>query len=487
MLPKDKQTASAPDALSPDTSVLFKNCRYLIRSTSPRLEIIEDGALYVSGSEIAAVGPTSKLSAEIADLEAAKVIDGSDKIVMPGLVDAHNHVGEIPALLVFGWLEDPITSTMDALERVYWPADSWFTPESAYDLTLFGLMHMLKHGTTTHANAFPFPKAVYRATSAAGARGVIHPQMVTAVRLPDAEGEEDYLEQTERAIQEFHGASEGLIRVGVHPNCAFNCTASLLERGMALAEEYDVQFAIHIAETPQEKEAADQAWPAHGGLLGFLNSLGLVNERTLFFHGTVLDEAEIDILAEANAALVHCPPTNAIFGYCAYLPYMLSKDLRVGIGTDFPTHNLFNVMLSAAQHHNIMPREMRGLDAHIPLDLATMGGARALGLDHLIGSLEPGKKADVITIDLSLNTDLFPLNRQVLPSMLALNGAGVEAHDVMVNGVFLRRNGEFLHFDEAEIFAKGQAWCEEFARSYLEHRAEGRSIFTRIHDDFATG
>lgn len=463
--------------------VLFRHCRYLIVRPEP-YGILEDGGLYIEGERIVAVGPSAEIEARYGAQEGLEIVEAEHKIVMPGLVDAHNHVGEAHTLLVFGWLETPISGIPDALERVYWPAYGWFSEESVYDLTLFGLLNVLKHGATTHANALPFPDAVYQASVDAGARAIIQPQMVTSVRLPDADGEDAYLALTESAIRRYHNTHNGRIRVAVHPNCTFNCTQSLLKRGMALAEQYDVQFATHIAESVDEKQRSDALWADEGGLIAHLRRSGLLTPRTVLFHGTLLEEREIDVLAETDTALVHCPATNALFGGCAYLPYMLQAGVRVGLGTDCVTHNLFNVMLAVSQHHAIMPRPLKGVAPHIPFELATLGGARVLRMEDEIGTLEVGKRADVATIDLRRNSSLFPLSRENLLTMLALNGAGTEVADLLVDGIFLRREGHFTHLDEEAIIARAQEWCDRFAADYQAAKRAGRPLFRRVHEEF---
>jgi len=184
-----------------------------------------------------------------------------------------------------------------------------------------------------------------------------------------------------------------------------------------------------------------------------------------------LNEAEIDMMAEYGVAIAHCPPTNSILGNCAYLPYMLHKGVKVGLGTDFPTHNLFNVMLSVSQQHAIMPRPMRGLLPWTPYELATLGSARALRWEDQIGTLEVGKRADVVTIDLTCNTSLFPLNVGTLMLFLSVNGPGTEVTDALVDGHFLRRDGKFTFLDEAEIMGRAQYWCEVHGRL---HAGAGR-------------
>ena len=336
--------------------ILFRNCRYLVSKAAPAGGIIEDGAIYIDGPIIADIGKSAELEARYLDIPDLEVVDAQDKLVLPGLVDAHNHLGEAHTLLVESWLDTPIQGIVDAMDRIYWPAYSWLTEESAYDLTLFGLVNVLKHGATTHADAMIFPEAMARASMQARARTADPPQMISSVALPDARDEQEYLAHTETTIRSYHNQMDGLIRVGVHPNAIFNCSKNLLVKGMELARKYEVQFAVHIAESEDEKEREDALWGAEGGLVGHMQKLGLLGRQTLLFHGSLLNEAEIDLLAETDTALVHCPATNAWFGQCAYLPYMLDAGMRVGLGTDCVTHNLFSVMLSVLQHHNIMPR-----------------------------------------------------------------------------------------------------------------------------------
>jgi cytosine/adenosine deaminase-related metal-dependent hydrolase len=160
-----------------------------------------------------------------------EVIDASDKIVLPGLVDAHNHVGEAHTLLVEGWLDTPIRGIVDATERIYWPAYGWLTEESAYDLTLFGLLNVLKHGATTHADAMIFPASMARASMLARARTILHPQMISSVILPDAQRQE-YLAHTEAIIRNYHNLTGWLDRGRCPSPTQFQLFQELLVKGM---------------------------------------------------------------------------------------------------------------------------------------------------------------------------------------------------------------------------------------------------------------
>ena len=464
--------------------VLFKNCRYLICKAAPEGGILEDGAVYVEGSVIKAVGPTAVIERLVTD-ENTEVLDCRNKIVMPGLIDSHNHVGEYHQFLILGMSSwKPVRGIIDVLHHYIWPAWTWLTEESTYDLTLLGIVNLLKHGTTTTANAFHFPDAVYKAAELSRMRMVIQPQMVTAYEMSDGLDEQGYLAQTEDAIRNYHNTLDGRVTVDVHTSWPWNCTESMLVKGMALAEKYDVQFATHLFEAPDEKRLANELCANEGGAIQYLRNIGLVNERSVFFHCTQLNEEEIDIMAETGCAITHCPTNNARKGDCAYLPYMRDAGVRLGLATDNPTGNLFKDMAAMSLFHNIMPREKRSVPVWVPLELATTGSAKVLRMEDRVGTLEPDKRADIITIDLRRNTDLMPLNAGMLFYFLCINGPGAVAADVMVDGVFLRREGEFTILDEEAIIAKATQWFEKFTDYYVKGQEERRSLIKLVHNEF---
>ena len=466
-------------------NTLIRHCRYLVTGLTGLEGVIEDGAVLIQGSQIYAVGSSPEIEAIVQDGQRIEVLDADKYLVMPGLVDAHNHLGEAHTLLIPSLLDPPVNGIVDAMERIYWPAYAWLTDQSAYDLTLFGLMHILKHGATTHADAMIFPEAMVHASIDAKARSFIHPQMISSVILPDSNGEDAYLANTKSIIEQYHGSQNGLISIGVHPNGIFNSSHKLLIKGKELADRHGVCFATHIAEAPDDKIRSDIIYAQDGGLVPHIQKIGLLGPNTILFHGTLLDEREIDLLAETDTGLVHCPATNSWFGYCAYLPYMLEAGLRVGLGSDCVTHNLFDVMLSVLQHHNIMPRKLQGVDPFKIFQLATIGGADVLGISDQVGTLEPEKKADLITIDLEKNTGMFPLSHENVFSMLALNGAGMETADVMIDGEWIRRAGAFTFLDEERITANARAWCQKFEIHYRAAMRRGEATYRRLRPEFS--
>ncbi|MEM3506231.1 MAG: amidohydrolase family protein [Candidatus Bathyarchaeia archaeon] len=455
-------------------SILIKNARFLICSP---FKILENGAVYVEGNRIEEVGSTESIRKD-ADI----VIDAKDKIVMPGLVDAHTHIGEAHMFALFGYLKSPLTGIADALERVVWPAYVWMSEESTYDMEMFGFLNLLKHGTTTCCDAFMFPDASAKAAIDSGLRVEVAPTLITSIRLPDAKSPEDALRNIEESIKKWNGAAEGRIRFRVHPSATYNCYEWFLKECVKIAKKYDVGLATHVAESVDEKQRADQVWPQ--GEIKRTYDLGLMGPKSIFFHSCILNAEEIALYKETDTKVAHCPLTNSILGNVAWVPKMLAEGVTVGLGTDMPTNDLFNVMRIVSEIHNIMPREPRGLLPWQPFEMATIGGAKALNLEKDIGTIEVGKKADIITLNLKENTRLFPPTSSFLLTLLTINGSGNDVSDVIVDGKLLMRDRKVLHLDESKIIENAHKWTEKFLKYYEEKVAKGEPLIEKVHPEF---
>ena len=459
------------------SSILIKNARYMIVSLP--FNILENAAVYIKNNRIVAVGPTKEIESQY---QAETEIDARDKVVMPGLVDSHNHIGECHMFTLFGFLDSPLTGIQDSLNRVVWPAWCWIPQEAAYDLEMLGFMHVLKSGTTTVQDCYMWPDEAGRAAVDSGLRVENSPTLITSLKLLDSNGPEDDLARTEAAIQRWHGAANGRVTYRVHPSASYNCHEWFLKECVALADKYDVGIATHLAESVDEVNLARQVWPQ--GEVRRAYELGLMGPKSLFFHSCVLDDEEIALYAETGTSAAHCPPTNSMLGNVAYVPKMLAAGVNVGLGTDMPTHDMFKAMLSCSQQHAIMPREMRGLMPWTPLEMATTAGARALNLQEDIGTLEPGKKADIITLDLHNNTRLFPPTREVLLTFITVNGTGTDVADVIVDGNLLMQDRNLLHIDEEAVIARAEEWTQEFLTYYKGKVERGEPLIERIHDEY---
>ena len=467
------------------TKILFKNCRFLI-TDSFEGGVIEDGALLVENSLIKAVGSSDEVEAMLDGNQDYDVIDCSNKIVMPGLADGHNHFGNFMFQQphMYRYWDQSMTGIEETCNRLIWPAYSWVDEEIAYDLSAWAMMVQLKFGTTFAGNVFPFPDAGIKAARDFGLRMNSQPLMVTNIRLKNGFDEKQMLEKTEETIKKYHDPN-GLITVSVHPSSPWNCTTSLLKSSMEMAEKYDVKYVMHLLEAPDERNRADALWESEGGYMKHLDDLGLLNSRSIFFHCSVMTDEEIELAVERNCAVVHNPMANVFFsGDVANLPKMLDTGLNVGLGTDSLQNGMFHAMSGAALFHKVMPRESRFLPDEVPFRLATMGSAKVYGLEDKIGSLEVGKQADIISIDLNGNNTLFLTHKETLMRFLATNANHVDVSDSMIAGNLIRRNGQFTSIDEDAITARVSERVAQFGDWFEETRVSGKPHVNVVHECF---
>lgn len=466
---------------------LFRNCRYLVSKASND-HIFEDGAVYVERDTIKAVGPSSEIEAQYGNENDLDVVDCKNKMVMPGLIDTHNHLALGVMALTYGLKPLPVNregwDLIDAIFDEYYPLWGWLNAQNTYDLSKFGFMNAMKYGTTTIADASPFPDSVYKASVETGMRYVMNPQMLSFIQIQDGLDEQGYLDKTEECIQQYHNSNNGLVTVSVHPSNPWLCTQNMLVKGMQLAEDYDIQFSMHILCAHEERLRANKVFSKEGGGIKHLRNIGLLQERTLLIHYCSYTDEDLDIALEAGCSFSHCPESTVeLNDALLYVPRVLKEGATVGLGADLPTYNMFNQMNLTQMLHSIMPHDIRGMNVSVPFELATEGGAKALRLKNL-GTIEVGKKADIITIDLERNTKFFPYHPHRIINSIVNQGAGTEVTDAMVNGVMLRRNDKFTTFDEESAYAKAEEWAAKFSHDYLEINRTGGSFAKRIHDPF---
>jgi 5-methylthioadenosine/S-adenosylhomocysteine deaminase len=466
---------------------LLNNCRYLVPNADNK-SIIEYGSVVVEGKLIKEIGLSDEINFKYKDDLHIELIDCTDKIVMPGLIDAHNHLTVAHHHLPLAELSDVDGGIEDEMLNQVWPAYVWLDDDNSYDLILWSMLHNLKHGVTTSTHAGPFPYAGYRAAEFSKTRMVIHPLMVTSVHLSNNLDEKGYLKETEEVIKNYNNSLDGLVSVGVHASWPWNCTQNLLVKGMELAHKYDVQFTTHLFEAPDEVKRANTLWADQGGAIQYLDNLGLITDRSLFFHAANLNEKEIDLFAVRGASIVHNPECNAGAWNrsVAYVPYYLDAGVTVGLGSDGAPRDMFGQMMLTQYLHNVMPREKNTLDSSVPFRLATEGSAIALRLDKEIGTLEAGKRADMIAIDLESNTSLGVVHKNTLFKFINNGNLGNYVSDVMVDGIFLLSNNEFTIFDEEAITARMKERLDQYVNWYEAKRKSrpGRTMIDLVHEEF---
>jgi 5-methylthioadenosine/S-adenosylhomocysteine deaminase len=429
--------------------------RYVV-TMDPARRVIENGAVAIRGDRIVAVGTRAEIDRRY---RAARRLDRPDALIAPGLINAHTHV---PMSLLRGVAGD--VRLEDWLSKYIFPAESRnVTADFVRWGTRLACLEMLLSGTTTYVDMYYFEDAVAEADREAGLRAVLG-ETIIGFPVPDAPTPEDALRFTERYIQRFRG--DALVVPAVAPHALYTNSTATIQAARALANRYGVPLVIHVAETRREREEALAKWGRSP--VAELDALGALAGRTLAAHCVWVDDADIAILRARGAGVAHCPSSNMMLASgVAPVPKMLAAGVNAGLGTDGPagSNNDFDLMEEmdlAAKLQKVTTGDPQALTAAQALEMATIGGARALGLEKEIGSLEPGKRADLVTMRLDV-PNAVPLYDVAGQIVYAMKGAGVR--DAMVNGRLLLRDRRALTLDEAAILAKAAEYGVRVAES----------------------
>ena len=374
-----------------------------------------------------------------------------EHVLMPGLVNAHGHAA---MSLLRGYADDlPLSSW---LHQYIWPAEKrWVSEAFVRDGTELALAEMIRSGTTCMADMYFFPETIASIAHRAGLRAQIHFPIFDFATAWGT-GPDDYIH---KGI-ELHDAykSSQLISIGFGPHAPYTVSDAALQRVVTLAEELQAPIQIHLHETASEVEDALAATGLRP--IARLNQLGLLGPLTQCVHMTQLNDDDMDIIAATGASVVHCPESNLKLasGLCP-VQALLDRGINVALGTDSAASNndldLFGEMRTAALIAKVAAGNAAAVDAHTALHMATLGGAKALGLENCIGSLEPGKAADLIAVKLS-DVESAPVHH--LASQLVYSASGHRVSHSWVNGKLLMRDRQLLTLSHNDILAKAQQW-----------------------------
>ncbi len=400
--------------------------------------VIAGGAIAVRGERIIAVGPAAEIAGRY---QAARSIDARGKIVLPGLVNTHNHA---PMTLLRGIADD--LALMEWLQKYIFPAEAKnVTREFVRKGTELACLEMIRSGTTTYADMYYFEDQVAEATSRAGMRGVLG-ETILQFPSPDSKTPEEALEYTEKFIRRWKG--NPLITPAVAPHAPYTNTAEILKAAKALADRYGVPLTIHVSETRDEVRQISERYSTTS--TKWLDSLGVLGPNVFINHGVWLTEEDLAILKKRGAGVTHNPESNMkLASGTAPVPRMLALGIPVGLGTDGAASNnnldMFEAMDFAAKLHKLTSMDPAALPAASVVEMATLGGARVLGLDREIGTLEAGKKADLILIDTD-SAHGQPLYNVYSQLVYSLKGADVST--TIVNGKVVMLARRVLTLDE---------------------------------------
>ena len=409
--------------------------------------IVPDGAVAIQDDSIVAIGPAESISATY---QAAETVDCTDQVIMPGLVNAHTH---IPMTLLRGLNDD---LRLDVWLGYLMPLEREFvTPEFVRLGTRIACAEMIRSGVTSFADMYYFESAIAEETAVIGMRALLG-QTLLVFPAPDAPTYEDSIILCRRFIEKWNG--HPLIQPAVAPHAWYTATPELLRACADLARAYDVPLHTHVSESALEVSNCREQ--NHILVVPWIERHGLLETKLLAAHCVHLDKGEMFSLKAAGAGVAHCPTSNLkLASGFAQVGEMLEVGLNVGVGTDGPASNndldMFEEMRLAALLAKTVSNDPTVLPARQALELATIGGARAIHQDHLTGSLEVGKRADVIVVAMGgiHNQPQFHNNPDAVYSRLIYAAKSTDVHHVVCNGRFLMRDQQLLTIDEAQAKA----------------------------------
>ncbi len=411
--------------------------------------IVEHGAVAVSGDTITAVGDAR----DIGSTPAEKTIDADGGIIMPGLVNTHTHA----AMTLFRGLADDLP-LMDWLNDHIFPAEAMLDPDKVRAGTLLACAEMILSGTTCFCDMYLFEDAVAHAACSAGMRAVVG-EVLYDFPSPNYGPIDKGMEYTRTLIDDWR--DDPLITIAVEPHSPYLCAPELLTEAAAIAREHWVPLVIHLSETRRE---VDDIIAKYGvSPVQHLNNLGVLDANLLACHCVALDDRDMDLLQQHDVKVSHNPESNMkLASGVSPVADLIDRGVCVGLGTDGCSSNnnldLFAEMDMAAKLHKASRLDPTVMNAATVLRMATIDGARALGLDPLIGSIETGKRADIIVID-THKPHLTPMYHPASHLVYAVGGSDVSA--TIVNGRVLMQDRRLLHMDLESVMADARRIADE--------------------------
>ncbi|MDY7039474.1 MAG: amidohydrolase, partial [Chloroflexota bacterium] len=423
----------------------------IVVTMDDRLTVFPDGGIAVRGNEIIAVGPSEEI---VAKHQAAETLDCSGCVIMPGLINAHTHV---PMSLLRGLADD---LRLDVWLHGYMlPVEKEFVNEEFCRLgTLLSCAEMIRSGVTCFADMYYFEDEVARAAAEAGMRAICG-ETIMKVPTPDATSYDESLAYCRSFLEKWQG--HDLIIAAPAPHSTYMCTPEILHEAVRLSQDYGVPLLIHISETAGEVEGSLQE---HGRTpVQYAADEGVFAAQTLAAHCVHTNEVERALLARSGVGVAHNPTSNLKLGSgVADVTGMLSAGVHVGLGTDGPASNNDQDMFEEMRLSALLPKGVTGDPIAMPaasaVALATIEGARALHISHLVGSLETGKRADIAVVGMRElhNAPRFDISASNVYSQLVYAAKSNDVRHVMINGQMVMRDCQLLTVDEVAIMTEAQ-------------------------------
>lgn len=405
--------------------------------------VLSPGAIAIDGSDIVAVDTPDAIDSKF---DARETIDASGQVILPGLINTHTHA---PMVMYRGLADD--LALMDWLQKYIFPAEAkTVSPDMVRIGTRLAALEMIESGTSTFADMYYFEDDIARAAREAGLRGVLG-ETIIQFPVADAKTPAEALARTEAYIKAFK--DDPLITPAVAPHSMYTLDQATLTACATLARKYDVPVLIHVAETEDELKIAREQHQATP--VGYLEAIGFWTPRTLVAHGVWVNDDDIQILKRRGIGVSHNPESNMkLASGTAPVTKYLAAGVTLGLGTDGAASNndldMFEAMRQAAFLAKLSSRDPTAVPAQAALDMATIGGARALGMERTIGSLEAGKRADVIVVSMD-SARQTPMYDPV--SHLVYVTRGDDVRTTIVNGKILMKDRQVRTLERAAVLA----------------------------------
>lgn len=413
-------------------NILIKNATVLTMSEEDKL--MENTNITIEKGKIKSIGSVPE------DFVAEKVIDGTNKLVMPGLVNAHTHI----AMSLFRNFADDLPFWTWLQDRII-PREEKLIPEHVYWGSMLSIAEMIRFGVTSFADMYFFMDEVAKAVEETGIRASL------SIGLSDSGNQEQKIKAVKEFYDNWHGKANGRITVMAGPHAPYSCGPSFLSKVIDMASEKKMGIHIHLSES--KKEIEDSYELRGKSPIKHVYDLGLLDLPTLAAHCVHLSDEDIDILAEKKVSVANNPGSNLKLGNgFARIEDMLKKGINVGLGTDGSASNnnlnMFEEINLAALINKGYTGDTTSIPAGTAVKMATINGAKALGIDEEVGTIEVGKRADIIMLDLN-KPHFYP--RYNLVASLAYSAQGSDVETVIVDGKVLMENYELKTIDLEKV------------------------------------
>lgn len=454
----EQTPADAPDSVSDESIDLIIKGDYVVTMNLGQ-DVIENGAVAVDDGVILAVGSAADIENEYT---AHETLTGDSRIVMPGLVNGHSHA----AMTLLRGVADDL-ALMDWLNNYIFPAEVEFVDSEFVRIgTELACWEMIRGGTTTFVDMYYYPDTIATVVEQCGMRALISATVIDQ-RSPDAEGASDSIENGVGFIDRWKGRHARITPIfGPHANYTLNAEQLAATRAAAL--ELDVPISIHLSESPFEVQYSKDTYGTTS--IEMLDSIGFFDGPTIAAHVVWPTEAEIPVLAERKVGVIHNPTSNMkIASGVAPITAMLAAGVRVGLGTDGAASNndldMWEEMRLASFLQKVERMNPQALPAASVLSMATSGGATAIGLGDVIGSLEPGKRADVIQVAFD---DVHHVPTYNVMSHLVYVSDEQDVASVVVDGKVLMKDGNVLTIDTERVRTEATALAARIQNTLAE-------------------